>query len=176
MSYLHVDMDTVERHDGVKEVSVTDALAVPRSLRTGHVGLNVADLDRSKRFYQDAFGFRAMAESEEADRRFAFLGDGDTLVLTLWQQSEGRFDRARPGLHHLSFQVDSVQEVRQYEHRLRELGATFLHDGVVAHAEGAASGGVFFEDPDGIRLEIFTASGVAGQPAPTGSAPTCGFF
>jgi lactoylglutathione lyase len=153
-----------------------EALVEPRLPRTGHVGLNVADIDRSWRFYEAAFGFRTLLQSDEPDRRFVFLGDGDTLVLTLWQQSAGRFDRAQPGLHHLSFQVDSVAEVRACERRLRELGATFLHDGLVAHAEGAASGGVFFEDPDGIRLEIFTPLGLDEFPAPANDAPTCGFF
>ncbi|MDT7621581.1 MAG: lactoylglutathione lyase, partial [Pseudonocardiales bacterium] len=39
------------------------------------------------------------------------------------------------------------------------------------------SGGVFFTDPDGIRLEVYTPSGLAGKDAaPVGEAPTCGFF
>lgn len=38
------------------------------------------------------------------------------------------------------------------------------------------SGGLFFEDPDGIRLEIFAPRGVAGAPAPHADGPTCGFF
>jgi hypothetical protein len=59
---------------------------------------------------------------------------------------------------------------------IRELGATLHHDGVVAHREGASSGGVFFEDPDGIRLEIFSPTGADTSPAPTTDAPTCGFF
>ncbi len=59
---------------------------------------------------------------------------------------------------------------------MRELGAPVFHDGVVAHREGADSGGLFFADPDGIRLEIYAPSGVAGSPAPSGEAPTCGFF
>jgi lactoylglutathione lyase len=37
---------------------------------------------------------------------------------------------------------------------------------------------VFFEDPDGIRLEIYAPSAAEAEarPAPTGSAPACGFF
>jgi hypothetical protein len=50
------------------------------------------------------------------------------------------------------------------------------HGGIVPHAEGRSSGGLFFEDPDGIRLEIFTATGVGDHVAPHGAAPTCGFF
>lgn len=149
---------------------------ISQRLQTGHVGINVTDLDRSRRFYENAFGFTTVHESREAGRAFAFLGDGQRLVLTLWQQSDGCFDPASPGLHHLSFQVDTIADVHAFEARLRTLDATFVHAGIVPHAEGAESGGIFFEDPDGIRLEIFSPSGAAGQAAPLAGAPTCGFF
>ncbi len=142
----------------------------------GHVGLNVSDIGRSERFYREAFGFELTARSEEEGRQFAFLARDGKLVLTLWQQSGGRFGTDRPGLHHLSFQVGSVEEVREYEGRLRGLGTDFLYEGVVPHGEGADSGGVFFEDPDGIRLEIYAPSGAGESAAPTPGAPSCGFF
>lgn len=148
------------------------------TLQTGHIGLNVTDLDRSTAFYRSVLGLELVNEGTDPERRFAFLGRDGRLVLTLWQQSAGTFATAAPGLHHLSFQVDSLDEVRAAERLLRELGAEFAHDGVVPHGEGAASGGIFFTDPDGIRLEIYTPKGVdeTGATAPTGAAPTCGFF
>jgi catechol 2,3-dioxygenase-like lactoylglutathione lyase family enzyme len=150
----------------------------PPSLRTGHVGLNVTDLDRSVAFYCRLLGLEVAGEGTGPDRRFALLAKDGALLLTLWQQSTGRFAPGGPGLHHLSFQVDSVAEVRAVEAVLKDLGADFAHEGVVPHGEGADSGGVFFTDPDGIRLEVFTASGVAseGGDAPDATAPTCGFF
>lgn len=138
---------------------------------TGHVGLNVADLDRSVDFYGQVFGF----DVKQRGDGFAFLGDEERLVLTLWRQSDGAFATDRPGLHHLSFEVGSVDEVRAAEERVRAAGVRLHHDGIVPHGEGASSGGIFFEDPDGIRLEIFTGAGVHGS-APSGAAPTCGFF
>ena len=146
------------------------------SLQTGHVGLNVSDLSRSKEFYRDVFGFEVKAESEAEGRRYAFLGDGQRLVLTLWQQSEGRFEKQRPGLHHLSFQVETIEEVREAERRLRELDVPLIYGGIVPHSEGSQSGGIFFEDPDGIRLEIYSPTG-AGDELPTATqGPACGFF
>ena len=50
------------------------------------------------------------------------------------------------------------------------------HGGIVPHGEGASSGGIFFEDPDGTRLEIYAPAGANTAPAPSGTAPTCGFF
>ena len=100
----------------------------------------MSDLGRSERFYREAFGFEATSRYEEEGREFAFLARDGKLVLTPWQQSGGRFGTDRPGLHHLSFGVGSVEEVRGYEERLRGLGAGFLHEGVVPHGEGADSG------------------------------------
>ncbi|MGJ6123943.1 VOC family protein [Mycolicibacterium sp. Y3] len=142
----------------------------------GHIGLNVTDLERSVSFYRRALGFDQLGASTEGEHRYAFLGSDGVLRLTLWQQSDGTFSAHTPGLHHLSFQVDTIDQVRAVEAVLKELGAPFAHDGVVAHREGAASGGIFFSDPDGIRLEVYAPSGADTEPAPNGSAPTCGFF
>jgi lactoylglutathione lyase len=145
--------------------------ALATTFATGHVGLNVADLDRSIDFYVSVFGWDVKGRGDG----YAFLGDDERLVLTLWQQSSGTFATTQPGLHHLSFQVGSVEDVRAAEERVRAGGLRLYHDGVVPHSEGASSGGIFFEDPDGIRLEIFTGADVSGS-APSGDAPTCGFF
>lgn len=142
------------------------------TLQTGHIGLNVTNLGRSRKFYQDIFGFKVMLESEAENRKFAFLGDGQTIVLTLWQQSDGRFGGHKPGLHHLSFQLASIDEVKQAEQKLRALKVKLLYDGIVPHSEGMDSGGVFFEDPDGIRLEIYSPTGAGDRLAPVAGVPT----
>ncbi|WP_327414034.1 VOC family protein [Streptomyces sp. NBC_01233] len=145
-------------------------------LRTGHVGLNVTDLDRSLAFYRDALDFQVLGEGKEEDRRFAFLGQDGELVLAPWEQADGAYVPTAAGLHHLAFSAGAIEEVRGYEARLRDLGVAFAYEGVVAHGEGAASGGIFFHDPDGTRLEISVPAGAEGAPAPVESAPTCGFF
>lgn len=142
----------------------------------GHVGLNVTDLERSRRFYEAVLGYETVGQSEVDGRRFAFLGAGEDVLLTLWQQSAGSFDTGRPGLHHLAFRVATIEQVERAQARLRELGARFLYDGVVAHREGAVSGGVFFADPDGVRIEIFAPLGAETRPAPHTDGPACGFF
>lgn len=145
-------------------------------LSTGHVGLNVSSLERSREFYAEILGLDLLRESTADGRRFAFLGKGSNVALTLWQQSDGRFEKGRPGLHHLSFQAPDIEAVRAAERKLRARGVHFHYDGVVPHAEGQASGGIFFEDPDGIRLEIFAASGAGDRPAAVADGPACGFF
>ena len=146
------------------------------NFETGHVGLNVNDLARSKEFYTDVFGFEVRGESTAEDRKYAMLANSGKLVLTLWQQSAGEFSRQTAGLHHLSFQAESITQVKEIEAKLRTRGARLIYDGIVRHSEGAKSGGIFFEDPDGIRLEIFTTEGLEEYSAPEKGASACGFF
>ncbi|MCU1344457.1 MAG: hypothetical protein JWL70_723 [Acidimicrobiia bacterium] len=155
-------------------MSITESKGA--AIATGHVGINVVDLDRSIRFYSEALGLAVVAEGTEADRRYAFLAHDGTLIITLWQQAGGPFSAQQAGLHHLAFQVPTLVEVRAAERRLQAMEAEFIHNGVVAHGEGTSSGGLFFLDPDGTRLEIYAPAGAEHEHAPSGSAPTCGFF
>jgi catechol-2,3-dioxygenase len=142
----------------------------------GHIGLSVTDLDRALAFYQDVLELEVLQVSSDPDRRFAFLGAGGRLSLTLWQQSAAAFDPGTAGLHHVAFQVPTLEAVQAAEAKLRARGVTPRYDGVVPHREGADSAALFFTDPDGIRLEIYSPTGAAGLAAPVAGAPSCGFF
>jgi lactoylglutathione lyase len=167
-----------ETLDVTSTLSAMDRVAAvaPKITQSGHIGLNVSDLDRAKDFYLKVFGLQILHEHDDRDRRFAFLGEGERLVLTLWQQAAGRFDPGRSGLHHLSFQVANLEELKAVQARLEDLNIGVLHGGIVAHMEGSPSGAVFFEDPDGIRLEVFSPSGASGYQPATKEGPSCGFF
>lgn len=155
------------------------------ALHTGHIGLNVTDLNRSRSFYLEVFGLEVLGESTENGRRFAFLGNRDVrsdvfldkLAITLWEQSSGTFATGTPGLHHLAFHVESVSAVEAVRDRVRSMGIELLHGGeIIPHSTDFDSGGIFFIDPDGIRLEVCAPAGVPTERAVTGAAPSCGFF
>ncbi|MGW7365697.1 VOC family protein [Streptomyces sp. NPDC054841] len=150
-------------------------MTVISALRTGHIGLNVTDIERSLAFYRGVLGFEVIGEGKEEGQRYAFLGRDGRLTLTLWQQAGGAYDPGRAGLHHLAFEVDTIDEVRTAEAELTSHGVDFAYDGVVAHGPAGGSGGIFFHDPDGTRLEIFAPTGAEAETAPS-TAPTCGFF
>lgn len=144
-------------------------------MNTGHVGLNVRNLDRSIEFYTKVFELGVLAKGSEQGKEFAFLSNQGRLAITLWQQSEHEFNKTNSGLHHLAFVVPSVEEVKNAEEKLRSMSTPITYDGIVSHAAGAESGGIFFCDPDGVRLEIYTEQGVDAN-APHGNSPSCGFF
>ena len=129
------------------------------NFETGHVGLNVNDLARSKEFYTDVFGFEVRGESIAEDRKYAMLASNGKLVLTLWQQSAGEFSRETAGLHHLSFQAESVAQVEAFHaagltHGGKSDGAPGLR---TYHPEYYAA---FLLDPEGNRIEaVFHRAG-----------------
>jgi lactoylglutathione lyase len=153
------------------------AMSAPAPLiAPGHVGLSVTELDRSLAFYQDVLALELIQAANHDGQRFAFLGAGGRLLLTLWQQSLDAFEPRHSGLHHLALQLPTLEAVQAVEAKLRSRGVTPRYDGVVPHREGADSAALFFTDPDRIRLEVYSPTGAAGLTAPVAGAPSCGFF
>jgi catechol 2,3-dioxygenase-like lactoylglutathione lyase family enzyme len=129
-----------------------------------HVGQCVTDLDRSKRFYRDLFGFvveREIAPPDEGSAQLLSLTPPmgmtavylvrDGLVLELLHfAAEGQTQPFRPramnepGLTHISLSVDDIDAVCA---RVPEFGGEVIESSNI----GAA---VFVRDPDGQLLEL----------------------
>ena len=129
-----------------------------------HVGLCVTDLDRSRRFYEEAFGFAHRNDLEVPDAAVSrllrvpapvgltavYLTLGDFALELLHFAREGNApprDRpfTEPGLTHLSF---SVADVAATCARVADLGGEVLADtDMGGHA-------ILVRDPDGQILEL----------------------
>jgi lactoylglutathione lyase len=129
-----------------------------------HVGLCVTDLDRSRRFYEEALGFAHRNDLKVHDAAASrllqvpapvgltavYLELGGFVLELLHFRREGnalRRDRpfTEPGLTHLSF---SVPDVAATCDRVAALGGEVLADTDVG---GAA---ILVRDPDGQLLEL----------------------
>jgi catechol 2,3-dioxygenase-like lactoylglutathione lyase family enzyme len=133
-----------------------------------HTGQVVGDLERSKRFYQEVFGFRFWYEITPADDLTAKLSmltpplgmtasylilDGFVLELMHYSAPGATVGyRARtmnePGLTHLSL---SVEDVRATAAKAVAYGGTILEESDVGKA-------LFIRDPDGQLLELLPDS------------------
>jgi glyoxylase I family protein len=124
-----------------------------------HVRLTVTDIARSRKFYEDVFGwpvaFEVPDDADDATREalgFLFGGViyqiGDSLV-GLRPVATDRFDENRAGLDHLAFRVASRAELDDAAKHLDGLG--------IAHepAKDIGPGYILeFRDPDNIALEL----------------------
>ena len=114
------------------------------------VTLGVSNLERSRRFYSDGFGWKTVFENEEV---LFFQMNG--LVLGLWLEDKLAEDMQRapasPGSIALAHNVGSTDEVTQLISRLAEHGGTVLRPGD-APEHGGFRG--YVADPDGHAWEI----------------------
>lgn len=129
-----------------------------------HIGQCVTDLERSKRFYSELFGFvveREIAPPDDMSAKLLSLAPPlgmtaaylvrDGLVLELLQFSapgQTQSFRARtmnePGLTHLSLSVDDIDAVCA---RVADYGGSVIDASNIGSA-------VFVRDPDGQLLEL----------------------
>ena len=121
--------------------------------KIGHIALYVRDLERSARFYTQVLGFQisdVYAGNELPGGAVFIRLNADHHGIALFQATEDH--RAGAGLHHVAFEVSTLDEVLRVRDHLRR------HD-VPIHFEGRRRAGVQlaveFQDPDGHNLEIY---------------------
>jgi catechol 2,3-dioxygenase-like lactoylglutathione lyase family enzyme len=139
----------------------------PRTGGIHHVGISVADLERSLGFYRDLLGLAVVAVSEEeevgsvagiagARARFADLDAGNGQLVELVQYSTGtRGDTQRPnvtGSCHFSLRVEDLESVLA---TLAAAGTAPLGESATL-SEGVWDGCtvVYVRDPDGMLVEL----------------------
>ena len=121
--------------------------------RLGHLVLMVSDLERSMTFYTQVLGFNVSdVYSEDLQPGgFAFLRcNADHHTIALVGAGPGASRHAE--LHHMAFEVATLEEVFRVRDRLREHKATITFDG---RRRAGCQISVEFLDPDGHTIEIY---------------------
>ena len=98
-----------------------------------HVALNVRDVPRSRDFYVKHLGLDVINDGGEDN---CFLGAGKTFFLTL-------FRGEKPGLNHYSYAINGF-DPDEAEAKLKAVGLKVRRE----------SGRIYFDDPDGIEVQI----------------------
>lgn len=146
--------------------------------RANHVGIVVSDLDAAIRFYEaltgktiankDVIGGPGMAAVQGLDEVFIRYANVylDNLNIDLLQDDEpspksARYSGNDISAMHLCFEVDDLEAVYQ---RMAEAGLTLNGELITFQAEYQLKQGIgttvaYFDDPDGIHLEIIQPKG-----------------
>lgn len=140
-----------------------DPMAHVSSSGFAHVRLTVTDINRSKAFYDQVFGWpTAVDESASANEpdvkrsRERFYGG------TVYQTPQGTlfglrpvgtttFDSERTGLDHVSFAVESRSDLEAAAAALSDAG---IPHGEVTDLSDAGIAILSFQDPDDINIEL----------------------
>ncbi|MBY8314459.1 VOC family protein [Vibrio fluvialis] len=124
--------------------------------RIHHTAVICSDYARSKAFYSEVLGLEIVAENYRAARDSykldLALPDGSQIELFSFPDAPARpsYPEAQ-GLRHLAFAVDDVAKVKQQ----------LEHQGIAVEPvridEYTGRAYTFFQDPDGLPLELYQA-------------------
>ncbi|ENC9836137.1 SMU1112c/YaeR family gloxylase I-like metalloprotein [Vibrio fluvialis] len=124
--------------------------------RIHHTAIICSDYARSKAFYTEVLGLEIVAENYRAARDSykldLALPDGSQIELFSFPDAPARpsYPEAQ-GLRHLAFAVDDVAKVkRQLEHQGISVEPVRID-------EYTGRAYTFFQDPDGLPLELYQA-------------------
>jgi catechol 2,3-dioxygenase-like lactoylglutathione lyase family enzyme len=110
-----------------------------------HVALAVSDLDRAEDFYRDVLGLERVIPEWDPPRVLASGGSG----VALFPDGDDSPGEGAPHILHVAFRVDrEAFEAAQADLSERGIETSFSDHG--------ASHSIYFEDPDGHRLELTT--------------------
>jgi catechol-2,3-dioxygenase len=119
--------------------------------RLNHAVLYVRDVARSRAFYEELLGFRAVVTLPGA----AFLqaeGSTNDHDLGLFQIGEAAgasaAGRSTVGLYHLAWEVDTLAELERVARRLSDVGA------LAGASDHGTTKALYARDPDGLEFEV----------------------
>ena len=121
--------------------------------KIGHVVLNVTDLGRALEFYVKVLGFKVSDIYPESmvPGGMAFMRYGaDHHGVALVGSAKGASQRIE--MHHLAFELASLDEVFRSREHLRDHGVEIVYEG---RRRAGCQVAVEFLDPDGHHLELY---------------------
>ncbi|NNF53790.1 MAG: VOC family protein [Acidimicrobiales bacterium] len=124
-------------------------MAIP-AVRMNHAVLYVTDSERSKQFWTSALDMEVVAEVPQARAVFLKLryGSNDHDLGLFGVGEQGQTVGRPPGLYHLAWQVDTIDELVAARKTLTDLGA------LVGQSSHGTTKSLYGRDPDGIEFEI----------------------
>jgi catechol 2,3-dioxygenase-like lactoylglutathione lyase family enzyme len=116
-----------------------------------HLALRVKDLKRSRAFYEELFGMKAVWEPD-ADNLYLSSGRDNLALHQIPAADLAQYESARgQRLDHLGFVVDSPASVDRLFARIEQAGVPIVHR-PKQHRDGSYS--FYAADPDGNTVQI----------------------
>jgi len=125
-----------------------------RIKKIGHVVLSVSDIERSSKFWTDVMGFKFSDKNEGGMRFFRNSTDHHTIALVQATEKNELPKRGQVGFDHMALEVPTVSELFKIRDFLKSKGVEIFYEG---RRGPGGNPGLEFYDPDGFKIEIYSA-------------------
>lgn len=113
-----------------------------------HVGVVVSDIEKSTKFYKEAFGCEVCGSHEDERLKIVYLRAGDSIIELLKYLNADSNRESRGRIDHIAFFVPDMDKAIE---RAEGLGAKMLFDAPRPFEDTRI---FFIEGPDGERIEF----------------------
>ncbi|MBC2268399.1 hypothetical protein HCB38_11290 [Listeria sp. FSL L7-0083] len=123
-----------------------------------HVEIYVANIEKSRLFWSELLEELSYELNQTWDEGFSYKFGETYLVFVQAEEpflAEG-YHRKRIGLNHLAFHGGTKERVDAFRAKLKAKGIKLLYEDKFPFAGSKNHYAVFFEDPDGLKVEICT--------------------
>jgi len=127
--------------------------------KLGHVVYSVSNLERSMKFWTEVMGFKFSDKNEGGMVFFRNSTDHHTIALMEAKEKNELPQKGQLGFDHMAFEVGSVSELFKIREFLKAKGVTIFYEG---RRGPGGNPGLEFYDPDGYKIEIYSAMDQVG--------------
>lgn len=120
----------------------------PRQL--GHINLFVRNAEKAREWYEDLLGLHTYGFTPgRAAFMTADLGNSHEIALTEVGEDADGPQRGQVGLNHMAWYMESLEDLSELYHRIKERNIAIEHVSDHGHAIG-----IYIRDPDGNGIEV----------------------
>ena len=118
--------------------------------KLGHVNIFVRNAERSRDWYEDLLGLHTYGFTPgRADFMTSDLGNSHEIALVEVGDDAPGPQRRQVGLNHMAWYMESLDDLKELYHRIKERGIEIERVSDHGHAIG-----VYIHDPDGNGIEV----------------------
>jgi catechol 2,3-dioxygenase-like lactoylglutathione lyase family enzyme len=138
---------------------ILEGESLSQASKLHHIEIYCSSLEKSAQFWSWFLGEIGYKQFQKWPGGISFKL-GSTYIVFVQAETKHLdfgFHRCRPGLNHLAFHAPSKQCVDTMTSKMKERGIKILYSEKHPHAGGTDSYGVFFEDPERLKVELMVS-------------------